>query len=266
MKERKPAADNPAVSFMIAGMQKSGTTALASFLDQHPALCMAKPKEPHLFDSPEYSCAWTQELVDQRYARYFDHCDGQVLKGEATPIYTLFPDIPAALRKYNPALKFIILLRDPVERAMSHHAMEFQRGNEQRPLWLALLLETHRLRHSGNPRAPNSAMRRHSYRTRGLYSRQLQNLYRSFGAKQILLLRSEDLKNSHHTSLSKIFRFLGVDHRIQIPPAIVFSGNRGPATAGLVSGLLRLSYFAERIRFQRLQRHHNADEALSCAP
>lgn len=257
--------NSPSVSFMIVGMQKSGTTALASFLDQHPALCMATPKEPHLFDSPEFTAEWLPETVDQRYARYFEHCDRQVLKGEATPIYTLYPDIPAALRQYNPALKLIILLRNPVERAISHHAMEYQRGNEQRPLWQALLLETYRLRCGGNPRAPNSAMRRHSYRTRGLYSRYLKNVYRSFPAAQILLLNTEALRNNHHRTLGKVFRFLGVDDQVQVPPEFVFSSDSRPATPWLVSALLHLSFTAERVRFKRLQRRHQIEVVGHCA-
>lgn len=256
--------NSPSVSFMIAGMQKSGTTALSSFLDQHPSLCMSNPKEPHLFDSPDFTAEWIPATIDRRYARYFEHCDRQVLKGEATPIYTLYPDIPAALRQYNPALKLIILLRDPAERAISHYAMEYQRGNEHRPFWLALLLEPLRLRRDGNPREPNSAMRRHSYRTRGLYSRYLKNVYRSFPAAQILLLSTEALRNDHDSTLSQVFRFLGVDDQIRIPPAIVFSSNREPIP-WLASTLLRLSFTAERVQLKRVQRQYQTGSADLCA-
>jgi hypothetical protein len=265
MNDRSTPGNHPAVDFMVAGMQKSGTTALASFLDQHPAVCMANPKEPHLFDSPDYTSAWIPEIIDQRYVRYFEHCDAQVLKGEATPIYTLYPEIPAALRQYNPALKLIILLRDPVERAISHHAMEYLRGNERRPLWQALLLETLRLRRDDNPRALNSAMRRHSYRTRGLYSRYLKNVFSSFPAAQILLMSTDALRNEHDRTLGQVFRFLGVDDQIQIPPASVFSGHRTQAAPWFVSGLLRLSFTAERIRLNRLQRHLRTNEVGNCA-
>jgi hypothetical protein len=238
---------------MIAGVQKSGTTALASFLDQHPALCMADPKEPHVFDSPNYSAEWTSAAINKRYARYFACSKPGVMRGEATPIYTLFPYIAGALKQYNNSLKLIVLLRDPVERAYSHHTMEFDRGNEVRPLWLALLLEPFRLRRDGDPRALNSAMRRHSYRTRGLYSRQLANLYQAFPPQQILLLQSEDLRNDHDATLERVFSFLGVDAQVRIAAGVVFPGNRAPRKSWIVTTLLHLSYLAERTRLRRLQ-------------
>ena len=238
---------------MIAGMQKCGTTALTSFLDQHPQLSMAKPKEPHIFDSPNYSPDWTTSEIDKRYARFFKHCDeeGQAMRGEATPIYTLFPDIAAALGDYNPSLKIIILLRDPVARAVSHHAMEVRRGNENLPLWQALLMEPSRLSRCKEPRAANSAMRRHSYRSRGLYSRQIQNLYGIFQHEQILLLRSEDLRKSHQATLQRVFSFLGVDDQLQIDPQIVFASERRTQYR-VVPWLLHLTYTFERIRLRRL--------------
>ncbi len=242
---------SPRVSFVIAGMQKCGTTALASFLDQHPEITMASPKEPHLFDAPAYSAQWDTKTIDGRYARFFAHDNGNGLLGEATPIYTLFPEVPAELKRYNPAMKLIVLLRDPVERAISHHYMETRKGNESRPLWLALLLEPLRLRRCRDPRAPNSAWRRHSYRARGLYTRQLANLRRSFPAEQLLVIRSANLQQDHAATLRRVFRFLGVQEDVEVPSASVFAGDRGDKRHRLASFLLRISYVPERLRLRR---------------
>ena len=132
----------------------------------------------HLFDDPAYSEAWTPEQIDERYRPFFEHCPDACIRGEATPIYLFFPEIARELARYHPELKLVVLLRDPVERAISHYNMEKGRDWEHRPLWWALLCEPFRLRLCKDPRADRSAMRVGSYRARGLYSLQLRNLYR----------------------------------------------------------------------------------------
>ena len=129
------------MNFVIAGAQKSGTTALATFLRGHPDICLTDEKEVHLFDDPDYSGAWTAKAIDERYAAACGTYTGQVVVGEATPIYVYWPHIADELFRYNPRMRVIVLLRDPVERALSHHRMERSRGNEWLPLLPALLAE-----------------------------------------------------------------------------------------------------------------------------
>ena len=107
-----------------------------------PALeAMSSRKEVRLFDAPEYSSDWTPEQIDEHYRPYFEHCSGARVRGETTPIYLFFPEIARELERYNLELKLIVLLRDPVERAISHYYMERNRDAERLPLWLALLCE-----------------------------------------------------------------------------------------------------------------------------
>ena len=244
----------PMLDFMIVGAQKCGTTALAYFLSQHPEIGMATPKEAHLFDSPKYSSDWTPEQIDERYRRFFEHCGDTPLRGEATPIYMFLPEIAGELRRYNPELKLIVLLHDPVERALSHYYMEKNRGKEPRPLWLALLTEPFRLRRCKDARPPGSELRVCSYRRRGLYSLQLRNLYRFFDQDQVLVVRTRDLRAHHHDVLRRVFTFLGVFGHVRIEPQIIFAGDRGSRRHRAVSWLLRLSYLAELVRLRGLLR------------
>lgn len=249
----------PRLDFMVVGAQKCGTTALAQFLALHPEIGMAPKKEVHLFDSAEYSREWTPADIDARYRPHFTHRNftggkQKPILGEATPIYMFFPDIPAELRRYNADLRLVILLRDPVERAISHYYMEKGRGSECRPFWQALLLERIRLFLDRDPREPESAHRVQSYRARGFYSRQLRNLYQAFDPSRVLIVQSRDLLHRHDAELRRVFEFLGVCPDVHIPQEIVFKGEPGRRKHRVASWLLRLSYLAEFVRLRQVLR------------
>ncbi len=243
------------LDFVIAGAQKCGTTALASFLDAHPGISMATPKECHLFDSPDYRPDWSREQINSRYLPHFEGSPASTLWGEATPAYLFYPDIAGQLARYQPELKLIVLLRDPVERAISHYRMEVTRGHERLPLPLALALE-YCGRHGGPPRAPLNAHGRYCYRRRGQYAAQLERLYRVFPAEQILVLRQLDLLHAHQQTLRSVFSFLGVDPAVEVPESLVKPITR--QSQGTPSGdfrlsraLLRTLLAGERRRLQR---------------
>ena len=253
-----PDAHRPRLDFMIVGAQKCGTTALARFLSRHPEIGMADPKEAHLFDAPDYSGGWSPKEIDERYRPSFEQCPGAAVRGEATPIYMFLPEVARELERYNPDLKLIVLLRDPVGRAVSQYRMERDRGNEHLPLWLALLSEPFRLRRCRDARQADSAMRRHSYRRRGLYSLQLRNLYRFFRKDRVLVIRTPDLLQRHDAVLRQVFSFLGVSEDVRIAPGTIYpdTPRKGGARAHrAVSWLLRLSCLAESVRLRALLRH-----------
>ena len=241
----------PMVDFVIAGAQKCGTTALAHFLSQHPDIAMAK-LEGHVFDAPDYSPDWTPAEIDQHYRSRFGPGDGESLRGESTPVYLFLPEVPGELARYNPDLKVVAALRDPVDRAVSHYVMERARGKERLPLWLALLAEPFRLRRCRDPRGRESAVRRHSYRSRGLYSRQLRNLYEVFPRGRVLVLRTEDLLADHDAMLERTFAFLGVRDDVRVPPEIVFAGERNTRRHRILRALLRVSLLLESVRLRHV--------------
>ena len=242
----------PVVDFMIVGVQKGGTTALAEFLSQHPQIGMARPKEVHLFDAEDYAPDAPPAAIDERYRGHFAHCPDVRLRGEATPIYLFLPEVAAQLKRYNPALKLIVLLRDPVQRTLSTHRMQRTRGREPLPFALALLAEHWRLRRDKVPRAQRSALREHAYRRRGLYAEQLANLFAAFDRRQVLVLESEALLRQHSAVMRRTFAFLGVDESIAVPPAIVFPTEHQDGPHRLACALLRLSYWPANHRLRRL--------------
>jgi len=224
--------NRPRVRFVIGGAQKCGTSALASYLAEHTGLALPAGKEAHVFDAPDFDEAWDAGAVDRRYAEHFAHAPPEALCGDATPIYLFHPRSIARIARYNPAMRWIVLLRDPVERALSHYWMERGRGTETWPLWPALLAERWRLRGHRDDFAPDSPLRRFSYRARGDYARQLDALFARFPREQVLILLAHDLAKRPGPCLERVYAFLEVDPPAQAPAArSVFSGDypRWPA-------------------------------------
>lgn len=200
----------PLLRFVIGGVQKAGTTALARYLGAHPMLQLPRGKEAHVFDAPDFDDAATPFEVDTRYKSLFDAATDDTLHGDATPFYLVRAEVIARIARYNPAMRWIVLLRDPVERAVSQHHMERQRRKERWPLPLALLLERGRLRRDAGNLTRGSSLRRHSYVARGDYASQLDALYACFPREQVLLLRSDELRVTPAVVVARACQFLGV--------------------------------------------------------
>lgn len=206
------------VNFLIVGTQKGGTTALGKFLAQHPEICFAPSKEVHFFDSVTYDPKAELTLLNQQYQQAFPNWQGQQLIGEATPIYMYFPFIAERIYAYNPQMKLIFLLRDPVDRAISQYQMERGRGLESLPLPIALALEPLRLWYDRDNFQEKSSRRCHSYVDRGFYARQILQMQRYFPPQQMLFLKTSDLWQHHQETLRKIYDFLGIVDQTIIPP------------------------------------------------
>lgn len=193
------------IDFIIAGVQKGGTTALDSYLRQHPAVSMAKKKEPHFFDKrPKTGLAPLDRAL---YHRLFDWRAARAgcLLGEATPIISWWHGALPRVWSYNPDIKLILLLRDPVERAWSHYRMDCRRGRETLPFSEAIRRERERAR-----RELPAQDRERSYLSRSYYAPQIRELRRFFPDEQLLFLRSEDLSDQPHQVLEDVCGFLGL--------------------------------------------------------
>ena len=125
-------ATEPRITFVIGGVQKGGTTALAQYLAAHPGIRLPAGKEAHVFDAPGFDDAWDAATVDAQYAAHFPQHAADVLLGDATPFYLFHPDVVARIARYNPGMRWIILLRDPATRALSQFNMERERGRGNR--------------------------------------------------------------------------------------------------------------------------------------
>lgn len=207
----------PRIRFLIGGVQKAGTTALARYLGAHPQVQLPLRKEAHVFDAADFDQTWSVAQIDARYLARMPAGSADALCGDATPSYVFHRTVVQRIARYNPTMRWIVLLRDPVERALSHYQMERSRGRERWPLWPALLLERRRLRGHENDMAVASPLRTFSYRARGDYVRQLDTLYAQFPREQVLLLTSDELSATPAQCLQRVHGFLDLPAPAQMP-------------------------------------------------
>ncbi|MCK5897316.1 MAG: sulfotransferase domain-containing protein [Cocleimonas sp.] len=205
--------ERPVVDFLIAGAQKSGTTTLHSYLQDHPEIGMASKKEVHFFNNNTYF-----EVTNVDYSIYhsfFDLNASKKMRGEVTPAYMFCRDAPRRIWQYNPDMKIILILRNPIDRAFSHWNMEVARGAESLLFSVAIKRELERCREA----LPDQHYV-YSYLDRGFYSSQIRELRRFFKKDQVLILKHDDLKQKPNIVIGKIFDFLRVLNLSEISPAI----------------------------------------------
>ena len=214
--------EEPLVQFLICGTQKGGTTTLDAYLRQHPEICMAKFKEVHYFDREKYF--QYRKPNYQIYHDFFEPEPGQRIWGETTPVYMYWYDAPRRIWEYNPDMKLILLLRDPIKRAYSHWNMQRDRGYDALPFLEAIQEEEKRRRES----LPYQN-RRFSYLDRGFYSEQIKRLRVYFSQEQFLILKSKALRDHPQKVLNKIIHFLAISQFDDFEPLDLHS--RGYETA-----------------------------------
>ena len=120
--------------FIIAGAQKCGTSSMHQYLTQHPRLLAGSIKEIHFFDGG-LDPVWDKYAEGEAlYRSYFPLRSTvrqkRALCFEASPDYMFNPAAAERMARMVPDAKIVVLLRDPVERAISHYFHELRRGRE----------------------------------------------------------------------------------------------------------------------------------------
>ncbi|MES9905351.1 MAG: sulfotransferase domain-containing protein [Sedimenticola sp.] len=191
------------VNFIVAGCQKGGTTSLDIYFRRHPEIRMAKVKELHYFDTDRSFIS--DKLNYSSYHRLFSSKRCNQIYGEVTPSYMYLRDVPHRILEYNPEMKIIVVLRNPIERAYSHWNMQRHKGCEKLPFLDAVKREEVILQQSLKKQS-----RRFSYIDRGFYVKQLLQIWCYFDKSQTCIIKSDDLMNDRVATLNSIFNFLDV--------------------------------------------------------
>lgn len=199
---RKSAKPN----FLVIGAARAGTTLLHQYLCQHPEIYLPKSKrpEPHFFlKSDQYS-----KGEDWYHRTYFNDVRNEKAIGEISTSNLYGDKVPERIFQYNPHIKFIVLLRDPVERAFSNYWHSKLNGFEDLPFHEAVINETDRLNAlSGEI----SEIAPFAYSGRSQYINQFNNYLRFFDKNQFLVVLFEDFIENPLVQLKGISRFLTVD-------------------------------------------------------
>src|SRR5712692_8321403 len=203
------------LDFIVAGAQKSGTTALHYFLSKHPDVVLPDKQEVHFFDD---EAIFSQPVDYELLHRYFPPVAKSTtpkksglakpfgVAGETTPSYIYWKPAIERIWNYNPKIKLLVLLRNPVDRAFAHWNMQRFKGREPLDFLEAVKQEKSRITPPLSVQA-----RRYSYVDRGFYSDQLERVFKLFPREQVMVIRFEEFQNQKQQTLDSIFRFLGVE-------------------------------------------------------
>lgn len=223
------------------GAMKAGTTLLYDLLRKHPSIRHGHLKELHYFDH-------TDNPDKAEYDRLFGAGEG--IKLDITPIYMYdFSCIDKICHTLDPKkVAVVVLLRDPIERALSHYKMCLSQAQEDKPFEVCFDLEPQRIASSAHDK------KTYSYFTRGLYAAQLDYLYRFFPKENILIFVFEDFIRHQQACIDQICDFAGLSH-IQIRDTLsnkTVVDVKSQALARLMRWMARLT--PNRLKFNWMRR------------
>jgi hypothetical protein len=217
MSSRKP-------NLFLIGAMKSGTTYLRKLLRSHPDIFMCDPDEPSYFvDQRElkkiWPGMWDRGLwrSEQRYLQLFEPAGNVAILGEASTNYTKRPmvtGVPEKIFAFNPQARFIYLLRDPVQRTISHY-------------W-------HMVRHHAEHRSMLEAIRGDpQFVAVSHYAMQLTPFLECFGRDRVAVLTHERLVVDPVAVMRGLYEWLGVDAATADLSGFVEAENVAPEVVSL---------------------------------
>jgi Sulfotransferase domain len=183
--ERQGALPN----LIVIGGLKCGTTSLHHYLNLHPEIAMSRPKELNFFVA---ELNW--DLGPDWYASHFDRA--APVRGESSPHYTNLPRFEGVAGRMGDLLgddaRVVYMVRDPIDRMLSHYLHNVGGGYESRPLEQALT-------------DPDSA-----YVARSRYAMQAKPFLDRFGAERLLIISREELGRGREQTMRSVYEFAGV--------------------------------------------------------
>lgn len=199
--------------FIIVGGMRCGSSYLAGLLDSHPQVQMAKP---FIGSEPKFFCSFAGEALtySDYYSRYFSNSRPNQVLGEKSVSYLEDVGAPIRIKSIIEDPKIVIILRNPVYRAISHYYYSRKNGLEFRDLTQAF----HALQDmDAGPEFDHISMPPFNYLSRGIYLPNLQRYRRVFGDDNIHIIVLENLSATDSSCLTDLFTYLNVDSNFRPP-------------------------------------------------
>lgn len=178
--------------FLIIGAMKAGTTTLWDNLARHPRVYLPQVKEPHSLLAPDAA----EPAAVRRYSLLFASARRDQICGEASTGYSKLPRsriaVTHAQRILGSGLRLIYMVRDPVARALSHHAHLVTSNEASADFEQAVAAHPEILEY-------------------GLYAKQLAPWLEAYGAGRIRVVRLEELRDHRVAVLNDLCDFLGIE-------------------------------------------------------
>jgi len=203
-------------NYYIIGGQKCGTGSLYTYLVQHPNVQPAISKEPSYFDRYyDRGLNWYKICFPFGFHKtYYKKIKKQkFVTGEASVRYLDHPFTPKRLKKITPNAKFIILLRNPIDRAYSQHTRVSGTGRDPLSFEEAIEKEEERTKPEFKKMEENEMYWsgdyfRFSYLSRGIYVDKLERWFSVFPKEQFLIIQSEEFFKNTTEIYKQVLKFL----------------------------------------------------------
>lgn len=195
------------LDFVCVGAQKSGTTALDGILRyQVSDVVLPCIKETKFFHD-DYRDQYKRGL-SYYWSEYFPDSDGGGVFGEIDPEYLFFSECAGRLYQANPEMKIVVMLREPIQRAISHYQMSVFRGYEGLDFSTAVRKEKDRMT------LGEKQINHFSYYSRSNYIPQLNRYIQFFGKENIKIIISEEFKKNDVLVVNEILEHIGSKRRL----------------------------------------------------
>ena len=247
----RPGASRHAI---MAGSNKSGTSAIFRYLSEHPQVCGSSVKETAFF-LREYTDGGAADLA--AYERYFRHCAAErSLCLEASPGYlTAGGKAAERIASLLPAVKVFFVLRHPVARLHSYFMFHREQLRLPDDLSFERFVE-HSLAAAHGERADLSGVEERHFLAmeHGRYAGYLEEFMRSFGGARPAVFYYEDLRDRPQELMSDLCRFLDIDATFYADRAFEKVNVTFPARFQLLHRMaLKADHMLERVLRQRPQ-------------
>jgi len=208
-------------NFLIIGAPRCGTTALYTYLGEHPRIFLPKVKELHYFafDFPDLQKVLFKS-VNEYLTMFAEAGDQHLAVGEVSPLYYYSRCALENIREFDPNTKLIFILRNPVDFVQSVHQLNLGLLREDISD-LAKAWEVQEIRKQGQMipkscRAPELVQ----YGEMGLFGKYVERVFEFFPREQVLIVLFDDFAANPKSFYETILAFLGVpsDGRQDFPP------------------------------------------------